>query len=122
MTSIRRLNAVLLPTAVLLAGLAFSAAKGVVSPRVFAIACLVVMVVVGIILFVLVKRIGERPDDGGTADLHPPSVRGTGKYVRMAALSVLIIFSLWHFRGGPWLPRMVGMCIGVTLLWLFSRP
>jgi hypothetical protein len=99
-----------------IATLVFLLLAGVIDWQVFGIANLGVMIVTAIAWHLVLKRESLHTD--GFKPTTPTDSRNwdRAKYIRVVVASVWLVVSLWLTRGGPWLPRLVGVSVLVLYL------
>ena len=91
---------------------------GIVTPRGFAILCLVAMMIASIVFYRVLKT---------AASALAPNERGAGLskrkrwYVLSAAL-LWLVFATWLTRGEPWLPRLVGATVVIVFIAPYALP
>jgi hypothetical protein len=80
---------------------------GIVAPRVFAIFCLVAMVVAGIVSYRVFKSTASLP----SLTDERPRLSERKRWFVLAAVSIWLVLAFWLTRGEPWLPRLVGASV-----------
>ena len=89
--------------------------EGILTPRGFGIAGLLVIFGFAAIWYLMI-RASARSNDAGGSPRESTNKTGRGLYFRVAVILALLIFSAWETRGGPWLPRLVGASILILFL------
>lgn len=81
--------------------------EGLLTPKRFAVSCVIVMISAGIIWSVcLTKRLnGTSPE---TSSIDAGQVNNKKKQIQIAMVLIFLVLATWMTRGGPWLPRLVG--------------
>jgi hypothetical protein len=85
---------------------------GIVAPRVFAMLCLVAMIIAGVAFYRAFKSASSLPSSTGERRRLSERKRW---YVLSAAFLWVVVAS-WLIRGGPWLPRLVGAAVVVVFV------
>jgi high-affinity Fe2+/Pb2+ permease len=89
----------------------------IVSPREFAVCSVAMMSVAACIWYLLLSSAKEK-NEKDNASMKSSHIRGLVKsrVLIIAGIALFIPFSLWMTRGGPLLPRFIGVCFLVALL------
>jgi hypothetical protein len=100
-------------TAAIFALLVALVAGGILTPRGFGVAGFATMALCGFIWYRAWKAYSSV--NTGISERQDSTWRAKEVYLRLAPYLIVLAFALWATRGGPWLPRL----IGVTMWLLF---
>jgi len=103
-------------TAAVFAVLAALLTGRMLTPRVFGIAGLFTLAVCGYAWYRASKSYVST--NAGLSQRRSPTWKDKRVYLRLAPFLIVLILAIWASRGGPWLPRLIGMsmlllfCVG----------
>jgi hypothetical protein len=103
-------------TAAVFAVLAALLTERMLTPRGFGIAGLVTTALCGYVWNRALKSYVST--NAGVSQPQSLTWRGRKFYLRLAPFLIVLAFAIWATRGGPWLPRLIGMimlllfCVG----------
>ncbi len=82
---------------------------GILTPRSFGIAGLAAMIVCGSMWYCALKYFS--PVDARVSERQSTTLEGKEFHLRLASFLIVLTFGAWASRGGPWLPRLVGVIV-----------
>jgi hypothetical protein len=93
--------------------LVFLEVTGCLNPRGFALGCLIVTVLAYVAWVKVLRRKNQLAEASTTAKIGLPDRK---KLLWIVPLYLFLAAALWMSRGGPWIPRFIGVSVAILVI------